>query len=432
MKNILILGGGYGGLMCFIRLQKILCDEDVKVTLISKHDYHYPTTLLHKLSVGTYSARKARIFFRLLIKRPNFHFEKDIIERIDVKSRIVHAKYSCYSYDYLVIALGFEGNTFGIKGTLSNTYKLTSLKSALNLRSRIETKFKDFRFKTNPLDLSFAVCGSGFTGVEFVAELAIEANILCEISGIDRNLVKIYLIGRGERILPMLNEKLSQIATNKLRQIKVEVIQASVIECKPHAVVIEKSDGQISEIPCATTLWAAGVKGNHVIENSGLADKNSRVEVDPFLRLPKCKFDKNHAEISKNLDENHTNTNQAKSTCEGSLQNVFVIGDCAIAVARDVIHAPTAQLAYQMGDYCADAIKRILHEKPLKKPFKFKHRGTVCSLGHTYAVGQIYGFGISGEKAAFMKNFIENKWIYNVAGIKNVIQKGQFRFRSSY
>jgi len=194
--------------------------------------------------------------------------------------------------------------------------------------------------------------------------------------------------------------------TDKLRQIKVEVIQASVIECKSHAVVIEKSDGQISEIPCATTLWAAGVKGNHVIENSGLADKNSRVEVDPFLRLPKCKFDKNQAEISKNLDENHTNTNQAKSTCEGSLQNVFVIGDCAIAVARDVIHAPTAQLAYQMGDYCADAIKRILHEKPLEKPFKFKHRGTVCSLGHTYAVGQIYGFGISGEKAAFMKNFI--------------------------
>lgn len=60
--NILILGGGYGDFKVAIYLQKYLRTNKAQITLISKHNYHYQTTLLHKVAVGTYSARKARIF----------------------------------------------------------------------------------------------------------------------------------------------------------------------------------------------------------------------------------------------------------------------------------------------------------------------------------------------------------------------------------
>ena len=64
-KKILIVGGGYGGLNTAIRLQKRHANADI--TLISKHDYHYQTTLLHKVAIGTLSDRKAKIYYRDII-----------------------------------------------------------------------------------------------------------------------------------------------------------------------------------------------------------------------------------------------------------------------------------------------------------------------------------------------------------------------------
>ena len=74
---------------------------------------------------------------------------------------------------------------------------------------------------------------------------------------------------------------------------------------------------------------------------------------------------------------------------------------------------------------------KILNGTTQKKPFKFKHRGTVCSIGHTDGVGIIYKKSIGGEFAAFLKNFIENKWLYGIGGAKLVFKNGQFRYRTS-
>ena len=107
------------------------------------------------------------------------------------------------------------------------------------------------------------------------------------------------------------------------------------------------------------------------------------------------------------------------------------MGDCAIATDKDAIHAPTAQLAAQMGDYIAELLCAKLGNKPFNKSFKFNHRGTVCSIGHTDGVGIIYHKNVKGEIAAFMKNTIENKWLYNIGGLSMVFKKGQFRYRTS-
>lgn len=400
MKKILILGGGYGGLKCAITLQKKLNDKNVEVTLISRHDYHYQTTLLHKVAVGTYSARKARMFYRNLLNLKNVKFTKDIIEKIDIKNKKVKGVRFEYDYDYLVIALGFRVNDFGIKGVYYHSHKLSTLNKALQIRTNIENNFKDYIFKPNPLNLSFIVCGSGFTGVEFAAELAKRVPELCKIRGLDRDLVKIYLIGRGEHILPMFDEKLSALAVEKLTKIGVKIIRGNVIECMSDGVIIEKPDKSTQKIEGNITVWTAGVKGNPVIGNSGITNTKDRVEVNEFLQIP------NYPEV-------------------------FVLGDCAIANSRDVKHAPTAQLASQMGEYCGESLIQILKGEKLIKPFIFKNRGTVCSIGHTDGIGVAFGYKISGEIAAFLKNVIENRWILSVANLMTVFKKGQFRWRSS-
>lgn len=398
IPNILILGGGYGGFRVATYLQKHLSPSMANITLISKHDYHYQTTLLHKVAVGTYSARKARIFFRRILDSKKVLFIKDTILKIDPESKRVFGENNCYTYDYLVIALGFSPNTFNIKGVDEFCYKLSSLNAALKLRNNIETKFKDF--STNPLDLQFVVCGSGFTGIEFAAELGTQVNELCTICGIDKSLVKITCISRGERILPMFKPGDSYVAKNKLSKLGIEFIQGDVIECRKDSVLV-KSQTSIEEIKAGNIIWCTGVKGSKVIENSTLFEsKDSRILVDDFLSVPKFK-------------------------------NIFVAGDSAIFQKRNILNAPTAQLANQMGEYIAKNLIKILSNQNLDKPFVFKHRGTVCSIGHTDGVGVVFKVSISGEVAAFLKNFIENKWIFSIGGIVNVLKKGQFRFRSS-
>lgn len=395
-KRILIVGGGYAGLACAIELESILDQSKASVTLISKHDYHYQSTLLHRVALGTYSARKARIFYRKILQKTTFI--KDTITKIETDKNHVHGNLGCYEYDYLVIALGFEPNYMGIEGAGEHTFSLASVNLATKLRHHLECKFKDFDPSKDLNDLSFAVVGSGFTGVEFAAELADRAKELCEICGIDERLVKIQLISRSEQILPMFNKKLSQKAKEKLEKKGITIIKGTLIKAQNDGIII-KNEGGEQKILANTTLLSAGVKGSSVINASGFENKNDRIAVDDYLKAPNC-------------------------------ENVFVLGDSAVASERDLIHAPTAQLASQMGESCARNICSLLNGKALKK-FKFFHKGTVCSIGHTDAVGFAFGVSIAGEIAAFLKNFIENKWLFFIGGIFMVIKKGQFRFRSS-
>jgi len=361
----------------------------------------YFTFIAYKVAIGTLSARKARIYFRKILDPNKILFIKDKIKSFEPEKRRVIGNGGAYEYDYLVIALGFRPDDYGIKGVKEHAYKLSSVNAALKLDKNIEYKFKEYCHTKNANDLSVIVCGTGFTGIEFAAELASRLDELCLISGIDRHVPKVTCVGRSERILPMFDEKSSALAKSKLEALGVEVVcDASVEECLANGVNIRYKDGLTRFIKGNTILWSTGVKGNDSVAKSPFENKRGRIKVDEFLRYP---------------NDSH----------------IYVVGDCAIAASRDVIHAPTAQLSAQMGDYVARSLVNILRGKIQKKPFKFKHRGTVCSIGHTNGVGVVYKRSISGEIAAFLKNFIENKWLFGIGGLRLVFKNGQFRYRTS-
>lgn len=449
MKKILIIGGGYGGLKCAKVLEKKLAHK-AEITLVSRHDYHYQTTLLHKVACGTYNPRKARIFYRNVLDTSKVNFVRDNIDEIDFDARVAIGQRGRYEYDYIVIALGFEVKDFGIKGVKDYAFWLGSVNTALKLNERIEKLFKDYIFDEpakRENDLKFAVVGSGFTGVEFAAELAIRGVELCKIRGIDPSAMQITLISRGSRILPMFDEKLSKKAAAKLASIGVKIVQGNAVEVCEDGVVIERevaaeSNAELNsvlanaekgasecaaasgeaascktasgeaasgekkmvkiceKIPAKTVLWSAGVKGSSVVGATKCNTKDDKIIVNANLKAPE--FD-----------------------------NVFVVGDSALATSRDTFHAPTAQLSEQMGEYVAKAIIREVRGEQNETPFAFFNKGTVCSIGHTDAVGVAFKVNISGEVGAFLKNFIENKWLFTLGGLKLVLKKGQFRFRSS-
>lgn len=235
--------------------------------------------------------------------------------------------------------------------------------------------------------------------MEFASELANQSKELADICGISRDLVCINLISKTPKVLPMFSDKLRNIAQLKLKKLGVRLIVGEVVEVQNNGVLVKNEDSTI-QINANTTIWCAGVKGNEVIGASGFESHNDRIKVNEFLQIP-------------------------------NMENIFVIGDCAVATQRDIIHAPTAQLANQMGEYVAFRLIDLVCGRTIKVPFRFNHRGTVCSIGHIDGVGFVFRMNVWGEIAAFFKNMIENKWILSIGGLKNVLQKGQFRFRSS-
>ena len=399
--KVLIIGGGYGGLKAALGLQRKLKTQ-ADITLISKHDYHYQTTLLHKVAIGTLSSRKARIFYRKILDPKKIRFIKDKIIELCPEENKVIGNGGVYEYDYLIIALGFRPDHLGVKGVGKNTYRLSSLNAALKLMKNIENKFKEYTHTKNVQDLSVIVCGTGFTGIEFTAELATQLDELCLICGIDRSLPKITCIGRSEHILPVFNDKLATAAESKLKKLGVRIVSNATIEEVRDDRVIARYKGQDEplEILGNTIIWSAGVKGSEIIEQSILPNKKGRIPVNAQLQ------------------------------CE-AYPNIYVVGDSAQARDKDIIHAPTAQLSAQMGDYIAELFVAKLANKPFTRPFVFHHKGTVCSIGHTDGVGMVFGRGVKGELAAFIKNTIENKWLYNIGGFDIVFKKGQFRYRTS-
>lgn len=376
--KILILGGGIGGLKCVLELQNYLKTNEAEVTLISKHDYHYKTPLLHKVAAGTYDNKKQKIFFREILDSKKITFIKDSIESFDYKNNKVTGILGSYSYDYLIIALGFKPNCYGIKGVEEFSYQLFSLNSALKLMHDIEDKFKKYHLTKDPSQLNFIICGGGFTGIELAGELVERVEMLANIYGVNKNISRITLVTADHRILPMFDIKTSELIQKKITNMGINIIYKHVAECLEDGVLLQDKDNSLEKIESRSVIWTAGVKGNDALEKSEIPNKHGRVAVNSFLSLEE-------------------------------IPNIYVIGDCALAYdENNKPYPPTAQIAHQMGQYAAARLNTIIKQKPDdSKFFKFINRGSICSLGHADAVGVVEGFRFSGKMASFLKSVTE-------------------------
>jgi len=182
IPRIVILGAGYGGIVTAIRLQKELNYNEADVTLVNKHDYHYITTHLHMPAAGTDNPENARVDISKLIDEFKIDFVKGTVLQIKPQERKVVLEESTLSYDYLVVGLGGEPETFGIPGLREYAMNIRSINSVRLIREHIEYQFAKFKREPSRTDyLTFIVGGAGFTGIEFVGELAEHSRALQRI-----------------------------------------------------------------------------------------------------------------------------------------------------------------------------------------------------------------------------------------------------------
>ncbi|WP_098748865.1 NAD(P)/FAD-dependent oxidoreductase [Paenibacillus sp. EZ-K15] len=393
IPKIVILGAGYGGILTAQRLQKELNYNEADVTLVNRHDYHYITTHLHMPAAGTDSIENTRVSISKLIDEFKIDLVKSSVQEIRLHDKKVILEDGTLSYDYLVIGLGGEPETFGIPGLAEHAMTIRSINSVRLIREHIEYQFALYKNERRPQErINFVVGGAGFSGIEFVAELADRIPRLCKEYDVDPTLVNIYNVEAAPAALPGFAPELVEYAMNVLEKKGVTFKMGIAIkECLPGGVVLNNGE----EIRAATVVWTGGIRGNRLVEAAGFETMRGRVKVDEYLRAP-------------------------------GYENIYIIGDNSLIFNEEGRpYPPTAQMAMQQGVCCAQNIVAAIRDKSMRK-FEFHNKGTVASLGRGEGIAVVGDKKYQGWRAAQLKKLVDLRYLFIIGGIPLVLKKGRF------
>ncbi len=385
--QIVVVGGGAGGLELAAQLGAHFGREQFDVILVEKNRTHIWKPLLHEVAAGSLDANLDEVGYRSHGHRWGYRFFYGALESIDRDRRHViiapildedgrqimgrHA----IRYDYLVLAVGSVSNDFGTLGVRQNCLFLDSRLQADRFRSKLlDHCLRVSRsMSEHPEDdahVRIAVVGGGATGVELAAELYNAAAALRHygLEVFDESRLALTLIEAGPRILPALPEDLANAAKGELEALGVRVLtNMAVVEATPDGM--RTASGEF--IPAELRVWAAGVKAPDILKEVGGLEtgRSNQLAVRPTLQTTRD-------------------------------DRIFAIGDCALIIPEGASRPvpPRAQAAHQMASAVAANLKRLVAGKPLR-PFVYRDHGSLVSLSRYSTVGSLMGNLVGGRMA---------------------------------
>ncbi|MEH7200373.1 NAD(P)/FAD-dependent oxidoreductase [Priestia megaterium] len=385
-KHILILGGGYGGLLAAMKAREHLNEDDAKITVVNRFSTHQIITELHRLAAGSISEKAVSLPLDKLLK--NYHVDLKISTVNGIspnKHEVSLEDGKMLTYDYLVVALGSETAYFGIPGLKENSFVLKSVDDANRLRSHVEERIAEYSKTHNKAAGTIVVGGAGLTGTELVGEYADLMPNLCLKYGVDPQEISLYCVEASPTVLAGFPPKLVERAYTSLTKRGVTFITGTPVT-RVDGKIVELKDGR--KIETETLVWAGGIQGNSVVANSNMEVSRGRVLVNEFLQPP-------------------------------SQSDIFVAGDSAVVMGPDgTTYPPTAQLAWQMGENIGENLSISIRGGVLK-PFVPIFSGTLASLGRKDAVGTVgkNKTELKGVPAALMKQASDVRYLSHIKGL---------------
>lgn len=134
MANVLVLGGGFGGVVAAERLAKLLSPEH-QITLVSRSPRFVFYPALVRLAFGGCEPEAVSFDLRETMLDRRVRFIKDEVARVDPRERKVVFAHGdvvgAMSYDYLVFALGRRLATERVTGFYEHAHHLLTVEAAL-------------------------------------------------------------------------------------------------------------------------------------------------------------------------------------------------------------------------------------------------------------------------------------------------------------
>jgi len=386
--RIVIIGGGFAG----ISLAKKLRNKKVQVVLLDKHNYHNFQPLMYQVATGGLEPDSIAYPIRKIVQEyKDFYFRLAEVREIDAENNTIYADIGELKFDYLVIATGSKTNYFGNKEIERNSMAMKTIPQSLNIRSLILENFEQ-ALLTNDIDerhslMNFVLVGGGPTGVELAGALAEmkKAILPKDYPDLDVRKMEINLIQSGDRILNTMSENASEKAEKFLLDLGVSVWKNVRVTGYDGKTVTTNSDLSFDS---ATVIWTAGVQGAlpHGLKADSFIKNVDRIKVNQYNQI------------------------------EG-YDNLFAIGDIAVMTSEEYPqgHPMMAQPAMQQGRLLAENVIRLLDKKELK-PFVYKDKGSMATIGRNKAVVDLPKFKFSGVFAWFVWMFVH---LFSLIGFKN-------------
>ncbi|MEK9180524.1 MAG: FAD-dependent oxidoreductase [Patescibacteria group bacterium] len=254
MRNILILGAGFGGLRAATQIAKNLRRlkllDKYRVVLVDRNDCHLYTPLLYKLAASASVQKDACTYSIIsLIHGLPIDFIQGKISKIDLVNGDVHIEggrpIKC---EFLVLALGSETNYFGIPGLKENSLELKTMESSLEIKAVLSAGFKKGG------GVKIVVGGAGAGGIELASEIRLWADHAVK----NKNLrVDVSLLEAMPTILPGLDKNVISATERRLKMLGVAInVNAKIVSVKPREITLDGG----TKIPFDIFVWTGGIK----------------------------------------------------------------------------------------------------------------------------------------------------------------------------
>jgi NADH dehydrogenase len=363
--NVVIIGGGFGGL----RAAKLLGNKQFNVTLIDRKNHHTFQPLLYQVATAVLSPGEIASPIRRILYRYK-NVEVILGEAVDFDKENQFVKLNDGSqipYDYLIVAAGARHSYFGHDEWERDAPGLKTIEDAVEIRRRVLLAFelaeRDALLTGTHEPLVFAVVGGGPTGVELAGAIAGIARraLVKDFKLIDTMKARVLLFEGAPRILGTFAEDLSHKAEKHLRDLGVEVFLNSLVK------EIELGRIKVGDewVECSVALWGTGVMASPLGKALGVeTDRAGRVLVQPDLTIPNYK-------------------------------NVFVIGDMSFYKDEDGVIPGVAPAAIQQAETVVKNINSDLRNEA-RKSFKYVDKGSMATIGRNVAIAQFRKWHFDG------------------------------------
>jgi NADH dehydrogenase len=382
MQNVVILGGGFGGLYAAKALS-----GHAKVTLIDKRNFHLFQPLLYQVATGSLSPGEIAAPLRSLLRgHPDTFVVMDEAVGLDADNRrVLLAHEAPIEYTHLIVATGAVNSYFGHDDWRGFAPGLKSIEDATAMRHKILAAFEAAEREPDPAQrrawLTFVVVGAGPTGVELAGALAEIARdtLRRDFRHFRPEESRILLLDGSPHVLPAYPVDLSEQAARQLIRLGVRPrTNVRVVDMDTEGLTLQTPDGG-ERLATRTVLWAAGVRpspfGTVLAERAGAElGRQGLVMVAPDLSI--------HGR-----------------------PEIFVIGDLAF-LEQDGKPVPgVAPVAMQEGRYVAELI-RAQAEGSTVAPFRYHDKGSLAVIGRAAGVADFGRLHFHGWPAWLLWLFV--------------------------
>ena len=229
--DVVIAGGGFGGLYAARRLERRLPRHSARILLVSDVNFLLYTPLLPGAAAGSLEPRHVVVPLREELEWTDLRLGRVTgadPDRDEIHVETVDGRDETLHYDQLIVTLGSVSRVLPVPGLAEHGLGFKTLADAIALRNRALLNLEIAESLPDDEDrreyLTFVFVGAGYAGLEGIAELqdyvadVIDRYPRCRMIG-----TRFVLVEARERVMPEIPASLAEFATRELRGRGMEI-----------------------------------------------------------------------------------------------------------------------------------------------------------------------------------------------------------------